>query len=80
MIEMNCRETVDALMDYLDHLLPAGSRAALEGHLAICPRCVEFLSAYRSVSQIARRATELEFPAAAAARLRARIGAELGGS
>lgn len=79
MTEMNCRQTIEALMDYLEARQTHGARAALEAHLANCPRCVEFLKAYRAVAQIVRRATEIELPSPLEARLRARITAALGG-
>ena len=74
---MNCRQTVDALMDYLEFRLPPDLRLTIEGHLAECPRCVEFLSAYRAISQIVRRTTQIELPSVVQARLRASIGIAL---
>ena len=78
-MNMICRQIVDALMEYLEQRLPPDSREAFEAHLAICPRCVEFLKAYRAVSPIIRRATETELPSAMQVRLRARIAAVLSG-
>jgi anti-sigma factor RsiW len=74
----NCRETVDLLMDYVESYLSAQQRAAVEAHLAHCPRCVEFLSSYRALFEIVRRATEFEMPVPVQVRLRARIGGALG--
>ena len=71
---MNCRRTINALMDYQDRRLRTDRRTALESHLAMCPRCVEFLHAYRAVSQIVRRVTEMELPSGVQSRLRARLG------
>lgn len=34
-----CRETVDRLAPYVDNLLPAEERAAVERHLTVCPPC-----------------------------------------
>ena len=79
-MNMTCRQIVDALMDYLERRLPADSHRAFEAHLGVCPRCVEFLAAYRAVSRVVRRATDVELPSVLQARLRAKISAALGGS
>lgn len=67
---MTCRHTVNAMMDYVDGVLPAPRSLALERHLERCPRCVEFLAAYRAVPGIIRRATEARLPASGTRRLR----------
>lgn len=59
---MTCRESIDRLMDYLDQRLAARERARLLAHLEICPRCAEFLLAYRRTPEILRRATDIEMP------------------
>jgi anti-sigma factor RsiW len=49
-----CASGVELLMDYLEGLLPADVRAAVEEHVAGCPRCVAFLESYRETPRIWR--------------------------
>ena len=42
-----CRDAVALMADYLDGVLPAADRARLEGHLAACPHCSEYLAQLR---------------------------------
>lgn len=39
-----CREAVELMSDYLDGRLDASDATRLEGHLAECPNCVEYLA------------------------------------
>jgi len=50
-------------MDYLEGVLPADTRTAIDAHLSICPRCVEFVRAYRATPRILRESTAFEIPA-----------------
>lgn len=38
-----CREAVELMSDYLEDALTARDRRRLEGHLADCPHCSEYL-------------------------------------
>ena len=42
-----CRRAVALMADYLDGRLPARDRERLEGHLAACPHCSEYLAQLR---------------------------------
>lgn len=42
-----CREAVELMAAYLDGVLPPGDQARLEGHLAGCPHCSEYLTQLR---------------------------------
>lgn len=42
-----CRQAVELMADYLDGALTARDRARLEGHLAGCPHCSEYLAQLR---------------------------------
>jgi anti-sigma factor RsiW len=75
MIPMMCRDTVGAMMDYVDGRLDADVRTALEAHLRVCPRCVEFLRAYRVTPLIVRRATEGHLSAERALRVQEQLQA-----
>lgn len=77
MSPMMCRDTVDAMMDYVDGRLDIAVRAALEAHLRVCPRCVEFLRAYRATPLIVRRVTEARLSADRALRVQQRLQAAL---
>ncbi len=50
-------------MDYLEGALTAPVRAALDAHLAGCPRCVAFVASYRDTPRIVRQATAVALPA-----------------
>lgn len=41
--DLICREAVELVTDYLEGTLGAADRARLEGHLAACPHCGEYL-------------------------------------
>lgn len=42
-----CRDAVALMAAYLDGVLPPGDRERLEGHLAGCPHCSEYLAQLR---------------------------------
>ena len=45
--DLVCRQAVDLMADYLDGRLAAGDLKRLEGHLAACPHCSEYLAQLR---------------------------------
>ena len=63
MKEIVCASGVDLLMDYLEDVLPPDVRAAVEAHVAGCPRCVAFIESYRATPRILREATAAALPA-----------------
>jgi anti-sigma factor RsiW len=67
---LTCRATVAHLIDYIEGPLPPARRRALERHLRMCPRCVEFIAAYRRTPVIVRRATRTRLTARQHAELR----------
>ncbi len=71
MKEIVCASGVERLMDYLEGAVPADVRAALEAHVAGCPKCVAFIASYREVPRILREATAATIPAHVEASLRA---------
>jgi anti-sigma factor RsiW len=71
MKEIVCVSGVDLLMDYLEGVLPADLRAALDEHVAGCARCAAFVESYRSTPRILREATAAALPADVEASLRA---------
>ena len=52
-----CISGVELLMDFLEGVLPADVRAAIEEHVAGCPRCAAFVESYRATPRILREAT-----------------------
>ena len=71
MKEIGCASGVELLMDYLEAVLPADVRAAVDAHVATCPRCVAFIASYRETPRILREATATALPADLAASLHA---------
>ena len=76
MKEMACESGVELLMDYLEGVLPADVRSALEAHVAACPRCVAFIASYRETPRILRDATATALPADLRESLRAFLRAK----
>ena len=59
----NCRNSIDLFAAFVDRSLSAQEQQALAAHMAVCPRCNEFLESYRVTSRIIREATEVDVPA-----------------
>ncbi len=55
--DLTCRRGVERLMDYLEGVLGAAERAAIDAHMAGCPRCVAFVEGYVATPRIWRAAT-----------------------
>jgi anti-sigma factor RsiW len=75
MTEMTCESGVRMLMDYLEGTLAPDVRAAVEAHVAACPRCVAFIASYRETPRLVRQLTAAEIPADLVASLRAHLRA-----
>jgi anti-sigma factor RsiW len=71
MKEIACVSGVERLMDYLDGVLPADLRAALDAHVAGCQRCTAFVASYCATPRILREATARALPADLEASLKA---------
>ena len=63
MKEIACVSGVELLMDYLEGVLPADLHAALDAHVAGCPRCAAFVRSYCEAPRILREATSATLPA-----------------
>jgi anti-sigma factor RsiW len=79
MNEIVCASGVELLMDYLEGVLPADVRAALDEHVAGCLRCAAFVESYRAVPRILRDATAASLPADIEASLKAFLRARTNG-
>jgi anti-sigma factor RsiW len=78
MNEVRCASGVDLLMDYLEGVLSADLRSAIEAHVAGCPKCVAFIASYRETPRIMREATSFELGAGQQASLLAFLQARCG--
>jgi anti-sigma factor RsiW len=79
MSTITCQSGVDLLMDYLEGILPAHVRSALDAHVAECPRCQAFVAAYQATPRVLRNATTAPLPADVQASLLAFLRARRGG-
>jgi anti-sigma factor RsiW len=68
--ELTCRQGVERLMDYLEGVLGASEHAAIDAHMAGCPRCVAFVASYVETPRIWRAATTATLSTGTAAALR----------
>ena len=75
-MNMTCARGVDVLMEYLEGTLSADLRAAVEAHVAGCPRCVAFIESYRRTPDVLREATAKALPDDLRQSLLARLRAE----
>jgi anti-sigma factor RsiW len=62
MKDIVCVSGVELLMEYLEGTLAPDMRAAIEAHVAGCPRCEAFIASYRAMPRIVRDATRIEMP------------------
>jgi anti-sigma factor RsiW len=63
MKDVVCMSGVELLMDYMEGALGPDVRAAIEAHVAGCPRCDAFIASYLATPRIVREATRIEMPA-----------------
>jgi anti-sigma factor RsiW len=74
-----CVSGVELLMDYLEGVVPPDVRAALDEHVAGCPRCAAFVESYLAVPRILREATASTLPVHLEASLKAFLRARTNG-
>ncbi|HEV2176474.1 MAG TPA: zf-HC2 domain-containing protein [Terriglobia bacterium] len=77
---LSCEQVRRELSGYVDGLdggLDAARRAALESHVAGCPRCAALLAGMRNVVQLARDERAFPLPAGFSERLRGRLAARI---
>jgi anti-sigma factor RsiW len=60
--ELECRECMDLLADYVDGLLPRHKAELLEWHIDGCPPCVAFVNTYKGTVDAARRLRQTTLP------------------
>lgn len=64
-----CKESIDALVEYLDGDMQAELRSKLEYHLKGCSPCEEFLAQYRATVGLCKKALAKRMPQEVAAKL-----------
>lgn len=57
-----CKEIFALLSDYLNLELPPDACLEIEGHLAGCPPCIEFVESLRKTVDLCRRYQPTELP------------------
>ena len=57
MKDIVCMSGVELLMEYMEGAVEPDVRAAIEAHVAGCPRCEAFIASYRETLRIMREAT-----------------------
>ena len=62
MTHVACASGVELLMDFIEGVLPSDVSAALEAHVAGCPRCTAFVASYQATPRILRDATAVTLP------------------
>jgi anti-sigma factor RsiW len=60
-----CRQAVALMTDYLEGALSSRDRTRLEGHLAACPHCSEYLAQIRAITDAAGHVAPDDVPAEA---------------
>jgi Predicted transmembrane transcriptional regulator (anti-sigma factor) len=49
---MKCSEFVEFVMEYLEGTLGESERCVFEGHIELCPPCVNYLASYRETVRL----------------------------
>jgi anti-sigma factor RsiW len=63
MTDIACASGVELLMEYLEGTLTPDVRAAVDAHVAGCPRCIAFIASYQETPRLVRDATAIDMPA-----------------
>ena len=53
--DLECREVVEVVTDYLEGAMPPGERLRFDHHLALCEGCQTYLEQIRTVIRVAGR-------------------------
>lgn len=61
--ELQCREVVEVLTDYLEDALPARQRVVLEQHLVFCEGCERYLGQLRASINLTGHLQQEDVPA-----------------
>lgn len=61
-VDLDCRDCVDLLADYIDGALAKHQAELLEWHLEGCGPCVAFVNTYKGTVDAARRLRQVTLP------------------
>lgn len=53
--DLECRQVVEVVTDYLEGAMPPGERLRFDHHLALCEGCQAYLEQIRTVIRVAGR-------------------------
>jgi anti-sigma factor RsiW len=53
--DLECRQVVEVVTDYLEGAMPPGERLRFDHHLALCEGCQAYLEQMRTVIRVAGR-------------------------
>jgi anti-sigma factor RsiW len=70
MEDLSCARFTELVGDHVEGVLSTDLRSAMEAHLLGCSRCRALLDEYIGVAEVVRRATDVQMPLGARARLR----------
>lgn len=56
--EMNCKELVELVTEYLEGTLPVAERERFEAHLATCSGCTNYVQQMQRTIQVVGKLTE----------------------
>jgi len=73
----NCKDSIDALLPFLEGEMSPEDEAHLRAHLSGCPPCVEFVREYRATSGMVRKALVKSMPPEVAGKLKAFLRSKL---
>jgi anti-sigma factor RsiW len=77
---MMCRELIEIIDDYLDHVLAPEISQDLERHLEECAPCRAYIATYRKTRRIGAAAARIDMPEEMKERLRRFLADKLGGA
>jgi anti-sigma factor (TIGR02949 family) len=58
----SCKDSIHALLDFLDGEMTPDEQRHLEEHLDGCPPCVDFVRSYRATPAMCKRALAARMP------------------
>lgn len=58
----SCKDSIHALLDFLDGDMSPEDERKLQEHLAECPPCVDFMRTYRSTPSLCKKALAARMP------------------
>jgi anti-sigma factor RsiW len=60
---LTCQQVLDYLSDYVEGRLPEVQAVAFDGHLTVCPPCVDYLRSFRETLAACRSLRNADYEA-----------------